>query len=186
MPFYKVGRPAYRVKKSYRLIEQEVFRFGTIALIERNRKCQEIDETAYAVVGTRQTLILRSSALNPLPAADRSGRFSVPMRHPSAWLSNVEVARSIFGELVRRRKIPTPGEVRTSLSKRTRKRTGDDLSKIRERLISLIEGSPAAVNDLRASPEFESRPVGSSPENTPACGPAAPLEPTPQPTNIVE
>jgi hypothetical protein len=186
MPLYKVGGPVHRVKKSYRLVDQEVFGYGTIALIERNRKCQEIDETSYAVVGTRRTLILKSLALNPLPAADRSGRFAVPMRHPNAWFADVEVARSIFGELVRHRKIPAPGDVRTSLSRRTRKRTASDLSKIRERLISLIEGSPAAVNDLRVGPEIESRPVGSSPENTPACGPAAPLEPTPQPTTMVE
>ena len=123
MPLYKVGGPVHRVKKSYRLIDQTVFRYGTIALIERNRKCQEIDETSYAVVGTRRTLILKSLALNPLPAADRSGRFAVPMRHPNAWFADVEVARSIFGELVRRRTIPTPRKLQASASSRRGRRS---------------------------------------------------------------
>lgn len=181
MPLYKVGRPAHRVKKSYRLIGQEVFPHGTIALIERNRKCQEIDETAYAVVGTRRTLLLTSSALNPLPAADRSGRFSVPMRHPSAWFSNVEAARSIYGELVRRRKIPTPRDVRNSASKRARRRYEGDHAPTTGWLISPTGDRAAAIGDLRTGPEIESRLAGSSPANAPAFGSAAPLEPTSQP-----
>lgn len=108
MPLYQVGRPVFRVKKTYHLIDQSVRCHGTIALIQRTRQCQDIMETAYAVVGTLETLILVSSVLNPLPAADQSGKFTIPMRHPQAWFSDIKKARLIFTRLVRRGKIPPP------------------------------------------------------------------------------
>jgi hypothetical protein len=111
MPLY-VAHPVYRLKKSYRLIDQAKRRYGTIALIQRDRTCQDITQTAYAVVGTKKTLLLRTADLDPLPAADQSGNFTIPMRHPEAWFSDIEKARSIFNRLVRRGHIPLPEKVR--------------------------------------------------------------------------
>lgn len=122
MPLYKVGRPVFRVKKSYCLIDQAVRAGGTIALIQRDRHCQDIIETAYAVVGTKEALILMSSVLNPLPAADQAGNFTIPMRHPEAWFSNIEKAHRIFNRLVRRGKIPGPNKVRFRRRSRLKRR----------------------------------------------------------------
>lgn len=122
MPLYKVGRPVFRVKKSYRLIDLAVRPDGTIALIQRDRHCQDIIETAYAVVGTKEALILMSSILNPLPAADQAGNFTIPMRHPEAWFSNIEKAHRIFNRLVRRGKIPGPNKVRFRRRPRLKRR----------------------------------------------------------------
>lgn len=111
MPLY-VARPVFRMKKSYRLIDQAKRRYGTIALIQRDRTCQEITQTAYAVVGTKKTLLLRTADLEPLPAADQSGNFTIPMRHHAAWFSDLQKARQIFNRLARRNFIPLPKKVR--------------------------------------------------------------------------
>jgi len=167
MPIYKVGRPVYRVKKSYRLVDQAIFRHGTIALIERNRKCQEIDETSYAVIGTRSPLILKSSILNPLPAADQSGQFGVPMRNPHAWFSELEVARSIFGNLATRRRIPSPDWAARSKPKRTGRRRSRRRSRA---IIAAPIVTPGASETI----------VGGSPDTAPK--PTSALKPAPLPT----
>lgn len=109
MPMSKVGRPAQRVRKTYRILIRKPVTAGTFALVERTRRCQGIVHgVAYGLVGSRVPLIATPKALDRLPAADQSGQLRVKLTDPAAWFADLEVTRRFLTQLVLRGAIPKP------------------------------------------------------------------------------
>lgn len=109
MPLFKVGRPAQRVTKKYRILERESVTAGTFALVERTRKCQGVVEgVAYGIVGSRVQLVATPCVLDRLPAADQSSQLSVKLTDPAAWFADLEKARQFLARVVLRGVIPKP------------------------------------------------------------------------------
>ncbi len=102
MPIINVGRPARRLKTTYRLIEHDKRQNHNYALVERRRTGQ-ISDTCFIVVVSAEPIFLDGS-LRQLAALPHSGgAFTVKASNPDAWFGpgRLAEARTAYQNAVR-------------------------------------------------------------------------------------
>ena len=113
MPIIKVGRPATRLKTTYRLIDQDCRGGWRYALVERTRTGQ-LTDLCFIIVVSFGPIPLdgRIRLLAALPQA--GGGFRLRASEPEAWFSQARFgeAQAAFTAAVRRKLKPKPRRAR--------------------------------------------------------------------------